>query len=164
MALEYVVKKRVMNFDPEKAEKYVLKSLGNGEISFGKLCTRVSQICGAHRGTVQLVVAGLVDVMINEIGDGKALRLGEFGLFRPVVRSKSGNSAEEVTARSVYRRSVRFVPGTSLKEAVKKLSVVHQEVEEDEAAKVNGSGGGNSGDGGNSGGGEEESGGGIEGI
>ncbi len=166
MALEYVVKKRVMNFDPQKVEKYVLKSLGNGEVSFEKLCTRVSQICGAHRGTVQLVVAGLVDVMINEVGEGKALRLGEFGLFRPVVRSKSGNSADEVTSRSVYRRGVRFVPGISLKEAVKKLSVVHQEVEEDEAAKTNGSGsgnGGNSGGGGNPSGGEE-SGGGIEGI
>lgn len=168
MALEYVVKKRVLNFDPKKSEKYVLKSLSNGEISFEKLCARVSQICGAHRGTVQLVVAGLVDVMINEVSEGNTLHLGEFGLFRPVVRSKSGDTAEEVTSRNVYRKGVRFVPGASLKVAVQKLSILHQEVEEDEAAKTNASGsedGGNNG--GNTGGnvgGNENPGRGIEGI
>lgn len=44
---------------------------------------KVSRILGIHRKTVDLVVAGLVDIMSEEIDDGKTVRLGDFGLFRP---------------------------------------------------------------------------------
>lgn len=79
MGLQYVVAKRVFGFDKEKKVKYVAKSVGTGGLDFDKLCAKVSRILGIHRKTVDLVAAGLVDIMSEEIDDGKTVRLGDFG-------------------------------------------------------------------------------------
>ena len=85
MALEYVVTKRVFGFDDTKTEKYVAKSVRSGQMSFSKTCAKVSRLCGVHRKVVDLVVSGLVDMMAEDIDDGKSVQLGEFGIFRPTT-------------------------------------------------------------------------------
>ena len=92
MGLQYVVAKRIFGFDKDKNVKYVAKSVGAGELDFDKLCAKVSRILGIHRKTVDLVAAGLVDIMSEEIDDGKTVRLGDFGLFRPSFVGKSADT------------------------------------------------------------------------
>ena len=96
MALEYVVTKRVFGFDKTKAEKYVARSVGSGQVSFDKMCAKVSRLCGIHRKVVDLVVSGLVDMMAEDIDDGKTVQMGEFGLFRPTIKTKSADAADAV--------------------------------------------------------------------
>lgn len=123
MPLKYVVTKQVFGFDKTKTEKYVARQVTSGQVSFNKLCAQVGQICGAHRGTVQLVIAGLVDALVNNLDDGKSVQLGEFGIFRPGIRAKAADSEDGASAGSIYRRKVNFVPGTALKEAMNKASI-----------------------------------------
>lgn len=92
MGLQYVVAKRVFGFDKDKNVKYVAKSVGSGELGTDKLCAKVSRILGIHRKTVDLVAAGLVDIMSEEIEDGKTVRLGDFGLFRPSFVGKCADT------------------------------------------------------------------------
>lgn len=127
MALKYVVTKQVFGFDPTKTEKYVARQVTSGQVNFSKLCTQVGQICGAHRGTVQLVIAGLVDALVNNLDDGKSVQLGEFGIFRPGIRAKASETEEAVTARSIYRRRVLFTPGAALKDVMGKTSLTRFE-------------------------------------
>lgn len=88
MALKYVVTKRVFGFDKTNTEKYVAKSVGSGKMNFDKMCEKVSRLCGIHRKVVDLVVSGLVDMMAEDIDDGKTIQMGEFGLFRPTIKPK----------------------------------------------------------------------------
>lgn len=74
MALEYVVTKRVFGFDQSKTEKYVARSVGSGQVRFDKMCAKVSRLCGVHRKVVDLVVSGLVDMMAEDIDDGKTVQ------------------------------------------------------------------------------------------
>lgn len=123
MALKYVVTKQVFGFDQTKTEKYVARQVVSGQVNFSKLCTQVGQICGAHRGTVQLVIAGLVDAIVNNLDDGKSVQLGELGIFRPGIRAKAADSAEGATAESIYRRKINFTPGAALKDVMNKVSI-----------------------------------------
>lgn len=123
MGLKYVVAKQVFGFDQTRTEKFVPKQVITGQVSFNKLCTQVGQICGAHRGTVQLVIAGLVDALINNLEDGKSVKLGEFGNFRPAIKAKAANSEEEATSNNIYRRKILFTPGTALKSAMDHTAV-----------------------------------------
>lgn len=123
MALEYVVTKRVFGFDKTKAEKYVAKSVGSGVVDFNKMCARVSRICGIHRKTVDLVVSGLVDMMADDIDDGKTVQLGEFGLFRPTIRTKSANKAEDVSASNIVGKRIIFTPGKIFQRTLTDMSV-----------------------------------------
>lgn len=124
MAMKYVVTKRVFGFDKEGGEKFVVKSVTSDEIGFDKICNKVCQICGAHRGTVKLVIDGLIDVMVNDIDDGKSVRLGDFGLFRPSVRSKCANNEKEATVHNIYRKHLIFTPGKALLNTLSNMSVV----------------------------------------
>lgn len=123
MGLKYVVAKQVFGFDETKTAKFVPKQVITGQVTFNKLCTQVGQICGAHRGTVQLVIAGLVDALVNNLDDGKSVQLGEFGIFRPAIKAKAANSEEEATTNNIYRRRILFTLGTALKSAMDHTTV-----------------------------------------
>lgn len=123
MALKYVVTKQVFGFDKEKKEKFVARQVLNGQVTFKKLCTQISQICGAHRGTVQLVIAGLVDVLVNNLDDGKSVQLGEFGIFRPAIRAKAADDEKDANVDSIYRRRIHFTPGEALKGVMNQASI-----------------------------------------
>lgn len=123
MSLKYVVTKQVFGFDPQKSEKYVPRQVLAGQVNFKKLCTQVGQICGAHRGIVQLVITGLVDALVNNLDDGKSVQLGEFGTFRPGIRAKASDDEKDATVDRIYRRKINFVPGSALKDAMDKASI-----------------------------------------
>lgn len=128
MGLQYVVAKRVFGFDKTKTEKYVAKSVGAGDLSFEKLCAKVSRILGIHRKTVDLVAGGLVDIMSEEIDDGKTVCLGDFGRFRPSFIGKSANTAEEISANNIVRKRILFCPGKSLNQMLGDMSVTRMVV------------------------------------
>ena len=83
MGLQYVVAKRIFGFDKDKNVKYVAKSVG------------------------------LVDIMSEEIDDGKTVRLGDFGLFRPSFVGKSADTEAGVSASNIVRKRILFFPGES---------------------------------------------------
>lgn len=148
MPLEYVVTKRVFGFDKEKTEKYVAKSVGSGVTNFSKMCARVSRICGIHRKTVDLVVSGLVDMMADDIDDGKTVQLGEFGLFRPTIRTKSADKAEDVTASNIVNKRIIFTPGKIFQRTLTEMSVTRAVAPDTDYTDGSSTGGGNSGGGG----------------
>lgn len=123
MPLEYVVTKRVFGFDKTKAEKYVAKPVNSGKVNFSKMCAKVSRLCGVHRKIVDLVVCGLVDMMAEDIDDGKCVQLGEFGTFTPTLRSKSTSNEKEVTADTIIQRRIRFYPGKIFKGTLHDMSI-----------------------------------------
>jgi len=154
MALNYVVTKRVFGFDESKSEKFVVRPVSSGEVSFEKLCTQVSQVCGAHRGVVQQVIAGTVDVMINNLDDGKTVRLGEFGLFRPTLSTKAVDTEEEATASCVCRKRIHFTPGAALKHAVNRMALTRYAIPDTDWTDGSSGGGNPDGGTGNQGGGK----------
>ena len=132
MALEYVVTKRVFGFDDTKTEKYVAKSVRSGQMSFSKTCAKVSRLCGIHRKVVDLVVSGLVDMMAEDIDDGKSVQLGEFGIFSPTIRTKSSDEEKEISSKSIVQRKILFYPGKIFKDTLADMSITRRaEIETD---------------------------------
>lgn len=149
MGLKYVVTKQVFGFDETRTAKYVPKQVITGQVAFEKLCTQVGQICGAHRGTVQLVIAGLVDALVNNLDDGKSVQLGEFGIFRPSIKAKASDSEEEADASRIYKRKIIFTPGSALKRAMNNTSItryVVPDTDHTDGTRGNSGNNGNSGD------------------
>lgn len=150
MGLKYVVAKQIFGFDETKTAKFVPKQVITGQVTFNKLCTQVGQICGAHRGTVQLVIAGLVDALVNNLDDGKSVQLGEFGIFRPAIRAKATDKEEDADSSKIYRRRIVFTPGSALKQAMNNTSITRYAVpDRDYTDGTSGNGSNNSGGGNN---------------
>lgn len=159
MPLKFVTTKRTFGFDKSQTVKYVARQVLNGEIDTKKLCTQVCQICGAHRGVVQQVLTGLVDVMVNNLDNGYSIRFGEFGIFKPAIRAKAADTEKEANGHSVYRRRIAFVPGEALKDMLEKAKIRAYEIPDTDYT-VNGNNndgsGNNNGGNGSGGNGEDE--------
>lgn len=154
MSLEYVVTKRVFGFDKDKNEKYVARSVRSGQVSFSKMCRKVSQLCGVHRKMVELIVSGLVDKMAEDIDDGKSVQLGEFGIFSPTISSKSADDEKDVSAKSIVRRRIIFYPRKIFKTTLADMSITRRaEIDTDytDGSSIAGNPGSGSGDTGDNG-------------
>ena len=159
MALEYVVTKRVFGFDDTKSVKYVPKSVTSGSVEFEKLCEKVARLCGVHRKIVDLVITGATDEMADMLDDGKSVRLGDFGLFRPPITGKSADNEEDVTASNIVRRRIVFTPGKIFQSTLDNMSVtraVTPDIDWTDKSSSTGSNSGSSNNSGNTEGGDDE--------
>lgn len=154
MAIKTVIVKQVFGFDLDQKERYFLRSVTMGKLTSEKLYTQASQICGAHRGVIQQVMAGVIDVLINNLDEGLSVQLGDFGTFRSAIRSKAVNSEEDATTHTIRQRKIIFTPGKALKAMLEKAPVTRYAIPDTDYTKVNTDGGGgneeNPGDGGDS--------------
>lgn len=123
MSIRYKVVKQAFGFDESKTEKYVVRTVTGEMLTFDKVCAQVTQVCGAHRGTVTQVIGGLFDVMVNHLDMGHSVQLGEFGTLRPGLRTRAQDSEEAANASAVYRRKINFMPGKMFKSFLKDVSV-----------------------------------------
>ena len=151
MSIQYKVVKQVFNFDETKTEKYVVKTVTGEMLPFDKVRKQVCQITGSHRGTVNLVIDGLLDVLVNNLDMGHSVKLGEFGILRPGIRARAQDDEKEANANSIYRRKVNFVPGKMLKNFLKDVAVSRMTIPDtdftDGSSGNNNPGNGNTGNG-----------------
>lgn len=128
MSIKYKVVKQVFGFDKTGTAKYVARTVTGDMLDFDKVRKQVAQVCGAHRGTVNLVIDGLIDVMVNNLDMGHSVQLGEFGVLRPGIRAKAQDSEEAITAQTVYRRRIVFFPGKMLRNFLDNVSVTRMAI------------------------------------
>ncbi len=123
MSITYKVVKQVFGFDKEKTPKYVVRTVTSEMLAFDKVRLQVSQVSGIHRATVNSVIEGLLDVLVNNLDMGHSVQLGEFGTLRPGMKAKAQTTEEAVTASTIYRRKIIFAPGRMLRDFLRNVSV-----------------------------------------
>lgn len=122
MSIRYKVVKQAFGFDKSKTPKYVVRPVTGEMVNFNQVRKQVTQICGAHRGTVNLVIDALLDVLQNHLEMSHSVQLGEFGTLRPALRAKAQDNEEAATADTVYRRRIHFMPGKQLRGFLNEVS------------------------------------------
>lgn len=123
MSIQYKVVKQIFGFDKSKTPHYLVKPVISGVLPFDKVRSQVTQICGIHRGTVNVVIDGLLDIMVNNLDMGHSIQLGEFGTLRPGIRAKAQATEEEANAETIYCRKINFTPGRLLKNFLRDASI-----------------------------------------
>lgn len=123
MALIYEVRKTTLNFKKEKPTVYKVAAVRQQTVGFDALVKEVASSCGVHRTQSKAVVEALIDRLIHYMDLGLPVNVGELGSFKPTIRTKVKETAEEVNASNVVRRVVRFYPGKRLKDMLEDLSI-----------------------------------------
>lgn len=73
--------------------------------------------------------------MIVFMNYGMPVKLGDFGSFKPTFNSKTGATADDVTAENVTRKKILFYPGKRFKQMLEGMSVTTMEdYDEEETA------------------------------
>jgi predicted histone-like DNA-binding protein len=97
--------------------------------------------------------------MADMLDDGKSVRLGDFGLFRPTITGKSADNEEDVTANNIVRRRIVFTPGKIFQSTLDNMSVtraVTPDIDWTDKSSSTGSNSSSSNNSGNTEGGDDE--------
>lgn len=141
MALRYVVKKTVFGFDKQKTEKFVAKNVITNTVDFQTLCEEITKVGLVPSGVVKFVLDALIDTLNINLRKGISVQLGDFGCFRPGIKSRSQEVAEKVDSTTIERVKIVFTPGNKFRSMLRTVGVERQTDSQKKAVTPGPSGG-----------------------
>ena len=111
MAINYVMTQRVNPRDLTAPRKFYAIAKSNGEETVRQLATEISKRSGISSAEVFAVLEAFIDLIPERIGDGKIVRLGDFGSFNLTISSEGVEKVEEFNASLIKGNSLNFRPG-----------------------------------------------------
>jgi predicted histone-like DNA-binding protein len=121
MAVKFNVIQRANPLKPTDPKKNYAVIKSDGEITLKQLSKRISGMSTVNSGDILAVLDLLVQVMQEELAQGRIVRLGDFGSFALTLSAEGKATPEEVNANSVKSAKLQFRPGKDLKNTLTTL-------------------------------------------
>ena len=84
-----------------------------------ELCKKVAHATTATPSDVKAVIDAMEYEIIEAIKDGKSVRLGTLGSFRPTIKSEGAESAATWATNMIKSVNVRFTQGSEMKRSLR---------------------------------------------
>ena len=94
--------------NPAAPKKYYPQAVSGGEVSLRQLAKMISEVATVKTADTMAVLEGLLNVLPMALGDGKTVRLGDFGSFSVSVSGDGATTAEALTAVNIRKKNVKF--------------------------------------------------------
>ncbi len=94
--------------------KYYATKVSSGDIQLRELAKDIATTSTVSTADVMAVLEALLETMPKYLGDGKTIRLGEFGSFNVGISSRGETDAKNVTNHSIIKNKIRFTAGKEL--------------------------------------------------
>lgn len=107
--------------EPEAAPRFYASALHDVRIDLDDLATSVANRCSLRRADVHGVLVALMDIIPDELLNGKIVSLGDLGSFFVNVKSEGAITEEEFMPSMVTGSNIRYRP---TKELRKKLRMI----------------------------------------
>lgn len=98
--------------DPKK-HYAVIKT--DGEATLKQLSKRIGTMSTVNSADVLAVLDSLLQVMQDELSQGRIVRFGDFGSFALTLSSEGKETATEINANAIKGAKLQFRPGKDLK-------------------------------------------------
>src|SRR5574344_605303 len=112
--INFVTVKRMISVGSAPGEKFLARLFRGPMVSQNELCSFISESTTLSRGEVKLVVDQLQFYIRKFCSNSQAVKLDDLGIFAPRIQVKAVNTAGEVTADTIRRKSVIFRPCVEL--------------------------------------------------
>lgn len=136
MAVEAKVRKQTLKFGGEERELFIVSADRGSVIDTDKIADTVEQNTGVKKAQVKMVLESLVENIMTWAEEGHGVRLGTLGTLLPSVKSKSSESADEVSVKKVR---LTFRGSKALRERLNSVSTSTTNVYKKAAADEGGS-------------------------
>ena len=122
MSVKYKVLQRKNPQDFNLPEKFYAAAVNNGEVDLEKLAEQISYQCTVTESDCYAVLLSLERNIINELEQGKIVKLGRLGNFQISISSEGRDTEEEVNASVIKKARILFRPGKNLRQLINNLS------------------------------------------
>ncbi len=122
--------KAVSKINPQDltlAPKFYAKIVPNGHTDLKRLSSLISKGSTVMRNDIYAVLIGLVDIIEDELSQGRTVGLGELGRMRLSVNSEGSVLEEDVSSTNIKKTKIIYRPGPDL---LKKLKILEFEKEQ----------------------------------
>ncbi len=110
-------------FDAEGTPKYYASAIHNGKSDVDSLATEIAERCSLRRSDVYGTLIALMDIIPQELLNGKVVSLGELGTFFLSVKSDGVQTEDELTPRIVKGVKIQYRPTKRFRNKVQNVDV-----------------------------------------
>lgn len=122
MPIKFKVQSRKNPQDLTAPDKFYAAALGNGETDLEALATMIAYQSTLTDTDCFAVLKSLEHNIINELNQGRIIKLGSLGNFQISISSDGKTTPEEVTAADVKKSRILFRPGKKLRQLLKTVN------------------------------------------
>lgn len=102
--------------------KYYASPHYSGEIDLYLMGQELAKRTTVARVDAEAVLSGFADLILEQLSDGKIVRLGNLGTFRISLNSKGEDASQDVTSNSIKKSKVLFRPAKRFQENMARLT------------------------------------------
>ena len=122
MSVKFKVVSRRNPQDIAAPEKFYANAIGDGETDLDVLARAISIQCTVTEADCYAVLVSLEFNIINELEQGRIVKLGRVGSFQVGISSEGKVTAEEVNSNAIIKNRIRFRPGKRLRSFLKDVT------------------------------------------
>jgi predicted histone-like DNA-binding protein len=122
MAIKFKTQSRKNPQDLTAPEKYYAAAISNGETDMESLAEMIAYQSTLTDTDCYAVLRSLEHNIINELKQGRIVKLGSLGNFQVSISSDGKVTPEEVTATDVTKSRILFRPGKKLRNLLGNLN------------------------------------------
>ena len=122
MAIKFKTQPRKNPQDLVAPEKFYAAAIGNGETDMEALAEMISYQSTLTDTDCYAVLRSLEHNIINELNQGRIVKLGSLGNFQVSISSMGKITPNEVTAADIIKSRIIFRPGKKLRKLLGNLS------------------------------------------
>jgi predicted histone-like DNA-binding protein len=121
MAVKYTVSEKGNPLNPSQPKKWYANAKSAGDITLRALSKEIAARSTVSPADTQAVLVALTEALVQNLAEGKIVRLGDFGAFQASISSEGAETEAKFNASLIKGSKVVFRPGTDLKEMQKNL-------------------------------------------
>jgi len=103
-------------------EKFYAAAIGDGEVDLEGLAEMIAYQCTVTDSDCYAVLTALEHNIVNELKQGRIIKLGRLGNFQVGLSSDGKETAGEVNSSSIRKNRVLFRPGKRLRSMLNNVS------------------------------------------
>lgn len=100
-------------------KKWYAQVVSNGEITIDNLTKEIEKFSALSEADIRGVIIALENVIVNELANGKIIRMDKLGSFYPSLSSGGAATLAEWNDSLIKGAKVNYRPGTRINDALK---------------------------------------------
>ena len=115
MGIKFYSRSRLNPRDPTAPPRFYPQILQDNRVSMRRLAGKISQVSTLSTIDVVAVLEAFLTMIPEELSQGNAVELGDFGTFWVRTRADGVDTIDEVSSRNITRILPRFYAGVEFK-------------------------------------------------
>ena len=121
-----------LSFKEGKPRVHTVQVVRYPNITSEQLVDEIVQTQGITKAQALSVIEAYINRMVHYMEIGHGVKMGNFGIFKPTINSKSTDDATKVNAGLIQKKRILFYPGKDFRRMLSDMQIVTEGAEDEE--------------------------------